>query len=170
MSNMAVISTDDELNDRVKSICQKFEHSFQLHCIGSVETAIEFLQYDMPEIILLNYSEDNIDISKILDTIRNDPWLHYGGLIIVHKSTEYKMVLQAIPNLNVIACVSRRNFVRDFSLLLHILIQNRHFLFQQGLQQNLMKQISGSLVMEMTPLMCVSIPTSYPPISTVADT
>lgn len=152
MPSMAVISTDDELNDRVKSICQKFAHNFQLYCIANEETAIEFLQYDMPEIALLNYSEGRIDISKILDTIRNNPWLHYAGLIIVHKSSEQKMVWKAIHNLNVISCISRGNFVRDFSFLLHILIKNRRILVQQSLQQNLMDQISGSLAMENDPV------------------
>ena len=151
MKKMTVISSDNELNDRVTRICEKFNNYFIPNFFASKDESVDFLKYDLPEVNLLNYSDRRIDHTEIIETIKNDPWLHYGGLIIVHKGSQQKEVMELTQSLNMIATIPRATFVKDFFRLMKILIQNRQILFQRDLQKNLMKHISGSFVMDNDP-------------------
>lgn len=151
MQKMAVLSSDNELNDRISQICSKFNNYFEPHFFSEMQEAIEFLKYELPEINVLNYSDENIDHGEVLETIKKDPWLHYGGIILVHKGAERRQMTEVTPSLNVVATMSRSEFVKGFFRVLKILVQNRQILFQRDLQKYLMKSISGSLTMDNDP-------------------
>jgi hypothetical protein len=88
MQKLAVLSSDSELNDRISLICEKFNHYFEPHFFNDAGPAIEFLKYELPEINILNFSDTKIDHGEVLNTIKEDPWLHYGGIILVHKGRD----------------------------------------------------------------------------------
>ena len=114
MQKMAVMSSDNELNERISLICEKFQKHFTPSFFASKEEALDYLKYDLPEVNLLNYSDTRINHDEVLKTMQGDPWLHYGGLIIVHKRSQQKEVLELTPSLNIIATIPRSEFVRDF--------------------------------------------------------
>mgnify|MGYP001550274025 CR=1 FL=1 len=81
MRKMPVISSDAELNDRVAKICSKLSNEFVPIFLDNSESALEYIMYELPEVNLINFSDTSIDSQAILDTIKADPWLHYGGTI-----------------------------------------------------------------------------------------
>lgn len=151
MQKLAVLSSDAELNDRISAICDKFNNYFEPHFFNDAEPAIEFLKYELPEINIINFSDAKIAHAQVLETIRQDPWLHYGGMILVHKGADRQMISEVTPSLNVIATMTRSEFVKSFFRVLKILVQNRQIIFQRDLQKYLMKSISGSLTMDNDP-------------------
>jgi CRP-like cAMP-binding protein/anti-sigma regulatory factor (Ser/Thr protein kinase) len=151
MQKLAVLSSDTELNDRITLICEKFNNYFEPHFFNDPGPAIEFLKYELPEINILNFSDNKIDHREVLNTIKEDPWLHYGGIILVHKGKDRREINEVTRSLNVVATMTRSEFVKSFFRVLKILVQNRQILFQRDLQKYLMKSISGSLTMDNDP-------------------
>ena len=148
---MPVISTDSELNDRVERICRRFDNYFLPVFIDDRDAALEYLKYELPEINLINASDPHIDTNAILEEIKNDPWLHYGGIIAVHTSADEQRVHYHLPNSNIISVIPRGEFVASFYRVVRILIQNRQILFQRDLQSHLLRTISGRFVMDNDP-------------------
>ncbi len=151
MSKMPVISTDSELNDRVTRICERFRNVFDPVFFADSESALEFLRYELPEISIINFSDVHVDTKAILNTIKSDPWLHYGGIVGVHRQSEEREISQEVPNSNIISLIPRGRFVSSFFRVLRILIENRHILFQREIQSYLTGTISGSFVMDNDP-------------------
>jgi anti-sigma regulatory factor (Ser/Thr protein kinase) len=151
MRKMPVISSDAELNDRITRICEKFDNYFLPVFFTSAEDALEYLKYELPEINVINFSDPAINTVDIIDTIKADPWLHYGGIVGVHARKDEKTVAEKLPNSNVISLIPRGEFVTSFFRLLRILIQNRQILFQRDIQTYLIHNISGSFVMDNDP-------------------
>ena len=151
MRNMAVISTDEDLNDRIRLISNKFQDLFVPVFLDSPETSIEFLKYDLPEVCVLNFSDPEIDAEQLIRDIKKDQWLHYAGVILVHNLKDRPRMAEITQNMNVIATISRLEFVKGFFRVLRILMQNRQIVFQRDLQRFLLKSISGSLVMDNDP-------------------
>ena len=81
MRNMPVISSDPELNDRITRVCGKLGNFFNPVFLSDSREALEYMMYELPEVNLINFSDPQIDSQAILDTIKADPWLHYGGII-----------------------------------------------------------------------------------------
>ena len=148
---MPVISTDNEINRRIEQICGKFQNYFSPVFFSNEDEALEYLKYELPDINVINFSDSNIDTVKVLEQIKDDPWLHYGGIIGIHARRDRKVVADRMPNSNIISLIPRGEFVSSFYRVLRILVQNRQILFQRDLQNNLLQVISGSFIMDNDP-------------------
>ncbi|MEE8441228.1 MAG: cyclic nucleotide-binding domain-containing protein [Spirochaetia bacterium] len=148
---MPVISSDPELNDRVKRVCGKLGNLFNPVFLSDSREALEYIMYELPEVNHINFTDPEIDSQAILDTIKADPWLHYGGIIGVHNRKDLKKLEEQMPDSNVISLIPRGEFVSSFFRVLRILVQNRRIIFQRDLQSYLLGSISGSFVMDNDP-------------------
>jgi anti-sigma regulatory factor (Ser/Thr protein kinase) len=151
MRKMPVISSDAELNDRVAKICGKLGNYFLPVFFSDSREALEHMMYELPEVNLINFSDPEIDTQAILDTIKSDPWLHYGGIIGVHNRKDLKNLEEQMPDSNVISLIPRSEFVASFFRVLRILVQNRRIIFQRDLQTDLLGSVAGSFVMDNDP-------------------
>ncbi|MFQ3619754.1 MAG: cyclic nucleotide-binding domain-containing protein [Spirochaetales bacterium] len=151
MKKMPVISTDLELNGVIKRITEKFHDVFIPEFIDSAESALEYLKYELPEMSLINLSDFRIDAKNILEDIKADPWLHYGGIIGVYIRKDAPKAEEIVKNTNIISLIPRSEMVWGFYRVLKIIYQNRHFLFHRDLQRDLLKTISGTFIMENDP-------------------
>jgi anti-sigma regulatory factor (Ser/Thr protein kinase) len=151
MRKLPVISSDPELNDRVERICAKLGGFFSPIFLGSRDEALEYLLYELPDVNLVNFSDPKIDTTSVLEAIKSDPWLHYGGIIAVHNRGDLKALEEHLPDSNVISIIPRGEFVATFFRVLRILVLNRRIIFQRDLQSYLLGNISGSFVMDNDP-------------------
>ncbi|TVR58680.1 MAG: hypothetical protein EA426_09365 [Spirochaetaceae bacterium] len=152
MRKLPVISSDPLLNDRAARVCAKFGYEFEPVFLESGDEALEYLMYELPEISVVNYSDPAIDMLSVLEAVKADPWLHYGGLVAVHSRRDAKAVADVMPDSNILSLIPRSEFVTGFFRVLRILIQNRQIVFQRELQSHLIGNISGSFVMDSDPL------------------
>lgn len=164
MNKMPVISTDLELNGVIKRITGKFRDSFEPVFIDTSEEALEYLKYELPDISLINISDFRIDTPKIISAIKDDPWLHYGGIIGVHLRKDTKNAEDIMKNSNIISLIPRSEMIWGFFRVLKIVFQNRHFLFHRDLQKDLLRTISGTFVMDNDPFVIrayINLVTNY---------
>ncbi len=151
MRPFPVISTDTELNDRVRKICAKFGDVFQPVFLDNLDDALEYVRYELPEFQLVHFSDVGVDGRKLIEGITEDPWLHYGGIIGVH-SRKDKAIVDALPReTNVVTMIRRGEFVETFFRVLFILNQNRQILFQRDMQLDFLGTIHGSFEMDNDP-------------------
>jgi len=151
MRKMPVFCTDAQVNERILNICDRFQNYFSPVFFDDAGKALEYLKYELPEINVVNFSDKRLDTSRVLETIKGDPWLHYGGIIGIHLRKDRKNVAEQMPDSNIISLIPRGEFVSSFYRVLKILIQNRQILFQRDLQNYLLQTISGSFVMDNDP-------------------
>jgi CRP-like cAMP-binding protein len=152
MRKIPVVSSDARLNEVIKLECGRFGSEFVPVFLDDTAEVVEFLKYELPEIKILYFSDRKADAIGILREIKGDPWLHYGGIIAVHDDIDEKEVLEAVRDVNVMAVLRKREFMTNLPRLLKIVRQNKQILFQRGIQQHLLKTISGSFVLDNDPL------------------
>ncbi len=152
MRKIPVLSGDDRLNEFIRVQCEDFGTEFIPVFFTDRNEVIEFLKYELPEIKIIYFSDPAIDAAGILDEIRQDPWLHYGGVVAIHDDLEEKDLLDAMHDQNIIAVMRKKEVEHGFDRLLKILGQNKQILFQRGIQQHLLKKISASFVIDNDPL------------------
>lgn len=152
MRKIPVVSSDEELNKVISLECSRSRGEFTPVYFDQQAEIVEFLKYELPEMKIFSFAEKNFDCLAILNEVREDPWLHYGGIIAIHDSPDDKELLEELRDANIIAVLRRSEFRQAFPRLLKIIRQNKQILFQRGIQQHLLKSISGSLVMDNDPL------------------
>lgn len=152
MRQIPVVSSDENINAVVRTECARFGSDFSPIFFRETGAVLEFIKYELPELKILNFSDRAIDCGEILREIQDDPWLHYGAVIAVHDDNATKETVDSLRDSNVIAILPRREFIRNLGRLLRVVRQNKQILFQRGIQQHLLKSISGALIMDNDPL------------------
>jgi hypothetical protein len=152
MRKIPVVSSDAKLNEIIRLECSRSEGELTPVFMQDRNEIIEFLKYDLPEMKIFYFSDPNVDGLGILKEIQEDPWLHYGGIIGIHDNMDDKKLIEAMRDANIIAVLRRKEFLSNLPRLLRIIRQNKQILFQRGIQQHLLKTISGAFVIDNDPL------------------
>ena len=152
MRKIPVVSSDAKLNEIIRLECERSGGEFAPVFFADPGAVIEFLKYELPEMKIMYFSDPTVDCLAILEEIRGDPWLHYGGIIAIHDNVDDKELIEAMRDANIIAVLRKKEFMGNLPRLLRIVRQNKQILFQRGIQQHLLKTISGAFVIDNDPL------------------
>jgi anti-sigma regulatory factor (Ser/Thr protein kinase) len=151
IKSIAVISTDQTVNTEIGEVCDQFAEDFEPVFLKNEERIVQFLNYELPEINVINCSDTGVDVKKVAAEIRNDPWLHYGGIIIVTDDEDECVLSEYLAGLNLIAFIPRSRLSAYFRRVLRILSLNRHILFQRDIHALLRSNLFGSFTLENDP-------------------
>jgi hypothetical protein len=152
MKKIPVVSSDEKLNEIVRLECARSGGEFTPVFLADQGQVIEFLKYELPEMKIFYFSDTRVDCLSILKEIREDPWLHYGGIIAIHDNVDDRVLIDAMRDANIIAVLRKKEFLGSLPRLLRIIRQNKQILFQRGIQQHLLKTISGAYIIDNDPL------------------
>jgi anti-sigma regulatory factor (Ser/Thr protein kinase) len=151
MGVLGVINSDPEIKGLIEtslraSIRSKYDSKFFL----GKEEIREFLAYDLPELVLINFSDPGIDIDWLISLIRDDKWiLNFGilGLYSADHDTEEDL-LKRCKDINVLAMLDYQRIRSHLVKSLYIIEQNYQLIFQREFSRNLLDGASGSFTIE----------------------
>ncbi len=148
---IAVISTDEILNRKIRYHCAKIPGAFSPVFLETEEKALDYLNYELPEICICNFEDPRLDVESIRRAFEEDPWIHYGGIVAVHSQEDEGGFENRLKTVNVISLIRSAGFDFSFPRMLRIVHQNRQILFQRSIQNRLLGSISGSFVIDNDP-------------------
>lgn len=152
MKKILCVSTNPELAATVKSACQKYSIYFDPVIFGDTEAALSYIDYELPEIKVLDFASSEIDNNRIISTIDADPWLHNGGIIAVVADQAQLQALEDRKDPNILIALTLPVFCANFARLLRILWINQHLLFNRGMTERLGGHETGSFVCDNDPM------------------
>lgn len=130
----------------IDEACKKYASYFDFDICSDTDEIIKYINYELPEIKVIDFTSTRIDSRQILESISADPWLHNGGIIAVVADMEERKEIEEQKNANILIVQTKRQFADNFSRLLHILWLNQQFLFSRGMQGQLGTSESGSFI------------------------
>lgn len=146
MKKILVASTNKKVIDAVKNGCKKYNSYFDADFFPDTEEALSFIDYELPEIKVLDFSSDDIDCHRIIATIDGDPWLHNGGIIAIAKNAAQAEQIEERKDPNIIIVQTLYTFLETFTRLLRILWVNQHLLFNRGMTEQMGSKEHGSFI------------------------
>lgn len=156
MSLLGVINTELELNEKIeKFMTDEDRHEFQLKFLPSDEREIlEFLNFDLPEIVIVNFTDSDINFSSISEKIKNDGWLHNFGIIgIFDKNREKEQsLLNNFPDINILTLIDLSKIATHLWKSINLININKQIIFQMDLSGKLFENAHGSFSIENDPL------------------
>lgn len=144
MKKILTISSNEEVMYTVKNALQKFERYFNGEFLWFTPQIINYVNYELPEIKILDYTSEDTDCDTILSTINADPWLHYGGIIAVCETRGKKQTLEELKDSNILCVLTLDEFKQNFERLLKLILANQQFIFHRGMQNDFAGEESGS--------------------------
>lgn len=152
MKKILTATTNQQVAKTVSEACEKYAEYFDAGFYPDTEEALSFLNYDLPEIKVLDFTSKDLDCHRILQEISDDPWLHNGGIIAIVEKPADVQEIEDKKDPNILIVQTMRAFTEHFERVLKLLRENQQFLFNRGMQEQLGGRETGSFVCSNDPL------------------
>jgi anti-sigma regulatory factor (Ser/Thr protein kinase) len=151
MGILGVINSDPAVKKTVETVFKAdMKLQYDPRFFSETEEILEFLNYDLPEIVIINFSDPSIDIEGIVSHIRDDKWiLNFGilGIFSGDKETE-ESLLKKYKSINVLAMLDSYRLRSHLVKSIRIIEQNYQLIFQREFSRNFLDGASGSFTIE----------------------
>ena len=147
MKVLGIISSDRQLN---RTISQAYElwdtKAYKLVYITREEDIYEFINYELPEIVVINFSDPEIPVESLISRLEDDAWLHYFGIIGLYDqdSVDEDVLLEKLKKINVLTLLNAFRIRSHLMKSVEIIRDNYQIIFQRGFASKIMENSSGS--------------------------
>jgi hypothetical protein len=149
MSLIGVLSSDETINSIITNAFEKNGNGqYDLHFLTNVEATLEFLNFDLPEIVIINFDDQELPITGIIEQVRSDAWLHNFGIVGLYDQTreDESHIFRRAKDLNLLVLLDHIRVRTHIVTCVQIIEQNRQIIFQRDISAKLVDKASGSFV------------------------
>jgi anti-sigma regulatory factor (Ser/Thr protein kinase) len=152
MSRLGVINADPALANGLEAAFQEGGNgeAYDLVFFTNEEEILNFLRYEFPEVVIINFSDPLINIDNILSRIEEDHSLFNFGIVGLYqneKDTEDR-ILERYKSINILAILDNYRIRAHIRKTIQIIEQNYQIIFQREFNQSLLDAVSGSFTIE----------------------
>ncbi|MDA3808842.1 MAG: cyclic nucleotide-binding domain-containing protein [Spirochaetaceae bacterium] len=151
MSNIAILSSDEQVNFLIKNNCSIYLNDFKCNFFDDCKNFIQFLNFELPSINIIYLDDLNTDCSKAIRSIKKDPWLHFGGTIILYNKRDEREIIAELKGINTISFIPLAKLEFNLPRAFRIIGENQWILFQREIHSLLRSSISGQFVLNNDP-------------------
>jgi anti-sigma regulatory factor (Ser/Thr protein kinase) len=151
MSTLGIINSDPEIRKRVEFAFQQVpDHNYDLLFLSEEEEILEFLNYALPELVVINLSDPQINIEGIIGHIQNDKWILNFGIIglFSHEQHKEEQLLKKYKAINLLTLLDNYRLRTHLVKNIQIIEENYQIIFQREFTKNLLDGASGSFTIE----------------------
>jgi anti-sigma regulatory factor (Ser/Thr protein kinase) len=155
MGSVGIINSDPDLKKRLEeSFAEESPRDNgqerDLKFFTDENEILDFFNYDLPEIVIINFSDPLINIDSIMNRVRADSrLLDFGVVGLYHdkKDTENQL-LAKYHFINILTMLDNYQIRSHICKVVQIIEQNYQIIFQREFNQNLLNEMYGSFIIE----------------------
>lgn len=147
MKVLGIISSDKKLNKTITAAYEGWDKkSYRLVFITNEDEIYEFINYELPEIIVINFSDPLIPVDSLTARLEDDAWLHYFGIIGLFDQdlTNEEELLERLKKINILTLMNAYRIRSHLLKSIEIIRDNYQIIFQRGFASKIMESTSGS--------------------------
>jgi CRP-like cAMP-binding protein len=151
MGILGLINSDPAVKKSVEAAIQASPKAeYDLRFFSEEEEILEFLNYDLPEVVIINFSDPLINIDSIISHIRDDTWILNFGMLGFYsgEKDQEEALLTKYKAINLLALLDHSRIRSHLVKNLQIISQNYQIIFQREFSRNLLDGASGSFTIE----------------------
>ncbi|HMA65185.1 MAG TPA: hypothetical protein VKO63_08305, partial [Chitinispirillaceae bacterium] len=149
MFKLPIVTSDSSIVERTMEYLSKNDmHQISLHQLSDSSSTLEYLGIEMPELIIVNFSDKGMDAFELLSNIMSDAWLLHGGIIAICNTNNEIERVELIRGANLIIALDTVDYQSYIPKVISIIFNNRRILFQRELSSDFLSNISGSFLLD----------------------
>jgi len=151
MGNIAILCSDDQVNFLIKNNCSTYLSDFKCHFFTECKDFIQFLNFELPSINIIYMDDLNTNAAKAIKSIKKDPWLHFGGTIILYNNRDERNIISDLKGIHIVTLIPFAKLEFNLPRVFRIIGDNRWVLFQREIHSLLKSSISGQFILNNDP-------------------
>ncbi|MDR0503191.1 MAG: ATP-binding protein [Treponema sp.] len=156
MSTLGIINSDQNIRESIAYAFQN-KRNFQnpninkdLFFLAEEDEILEFLKYSLPELVVINFSDQKVKIDRIITQIQNDKFVLNFGIIGIFDTTldSEEDLLKKYRSINVLTLMDRGWITTHLVKSVEIIEQNYQIIFQREFTKTFLKGASGRFILD----------------------
>jgi CheY-like chemotaxis protein/anti-sigma regulatory factor (Ser/Thr protein kinase) len=170
VGTIPVITSNQHIVDTVSNIIYNdLDEPLKITWLKNSDIALEFMAFDMPELIMIDFCDPGFNGYELLDKITQDNWLLNAGIVAFCTSSSEVENLESLRKANLIIALTDSEMEYHLQKILTIIFKNRRIIFQHTLSTNLINDYQATFTLDNDPyvarcyanLICNFIHNSY---------
>lgn len=147
---IGVLCSNRNLDQAIQDELSRFSAGDVVGFHRETEAAIEYLNFELPDIVIINFSDSVINRQFIVEQIVADTWLHGFGIIgLFDKQKDDEETLTvSLKKLNILNLFEFGRLTGNLSKTIDIIRQNRQIISQRDISDRFTEKVSGSLAID----------------------
>ncbi|KGM38605.1 hypothetical protein JY97_15270 [Alkalispirochaeta odontotermitis] len=146
MESIVVSCSNQEIVKKIQDVIERnFKGRFSLRFPPTDRAILDILDFETPELLIVNFSDSELDSTKIRDSIMQDSWLHNFGIIGLYniEVDREETIIAENRDINLLTLVDFGRIRSHLGKSLEILDNNRRMIFQGFLADKLVNRMVG---------------------------
>jgi anti-sigma regulatory factor (Ser/Thr protein kinase) len=147
MEYIVASCSDKKITERIRKVVEEdFQNEFLLQFPSTEKAILERLNFELPELVIINFSDKGLSSDFLRDQILEDSWLHNFGIVGLYdrKSDKEEAILEANKDINLLTLIDFSRIESHLGKSLRIINTNRQLIFQGFLADKLVNRMTGS--------------------------
>ncbi len=145
MSYIGVINTDSNLELDIKDLLGRSGIK-NTKFLSDEDEILDFISFELPELIIINFSDKNVDLTRLLLRVREDPWLNSFGILGLydHETVKEEDLLTKFQDYNILSLLDYIRIKSSLIKCINIILENKQIVFNKDLSEKLFDKDVGS--------------------------
>ena len=159
MGFIVLINSDQQIKEKIETAFRRDRcFDFPMVMIANEKRILESLNFDLPEIIILNYGDPKVSYKSVIDQVRKDSWLHSFGIIGLYDGSRQNEqdLMEEMKDLNVLVMLDYTRITSHIVKSVKIIAENWQLIYQKELYSHFMEHSTGSFSID-NDILAVSI-------------
>ncbi len=137
MENIVICVRDEGRQETLaRIIAGNSQQDTQFSFFTDAPNLVDHLRYEIPELVVLDISDPDVDYPAILNKVMQDPWLESIAFIVLSEQVTNELLTQ-YKLYNIVFFLSHREITRAFPKIFMILSRDKQFLYYSSIVEKL---------------------------------
>ena len=152
MRTIPIVTSDLLIVQIAADALKKFDkEEIVLFPLSNMDEAFEYLSIEMPELVIVNFSDPTIDSFGLLAKQISDSWLLHGGIVGLCRTNMEIERLENTKGANLIIALCYEEMLTYLTKVFTVIFNNRRILFQREISVDFLENICGSFKLDNDP-------------------
>ncbi len=147
MGYIVLINSDKNIKQKIETAFRREKcFDFPIVMMANEKRILESLNFDLPEVVILNYGDPKVSYRSMADHVRKDSWLHSFGIIGLYDSRiqNEQEIMEEMKDLNILVMLDYSRISSHIVKSVKIVAENWQLIYQKELTSHFMEHSSGS--------------------------
>ncbi|MDF1566922.1 MAG: cyclic nucleotide-binding domain-containing protein [Spirochaetaceae bacterium] len=147
MEYIVASCSDKVITEKIRKVVEEdFPNEFLLQFPTTEKAILERLNFELPELVIVNFSDEGLSSDYLRDQILDDSWLHNFGIVGLYdrKKDREENIIEANKDINLLTLMDYSRIESHLGKTLRIINSNRQLIFQGFLADKLVNRMTGS--------------------------
>ena len=159
MGFIVLINSDQKIKEKIETAFRKDRcFDFPIIMMANEKRILESLNFDLPEVVILNYSDPKVSYKSMAAQVRRDSWLHSFAIIGLYDGATQneQKLMEEMKDLNVLVMLDYSRISSHIVKSVKIITENWQLIYQKELYSHFMEHSAGSFTID-NDILAVSI-------------